>query len=68
MSAVENYKRSQECSLTQVTDQFLWSFVTPTLCKDLFYSCFVFFVNEPSLSDLDGFVYCVIVCFIQILY
>ena len=53
MSAVENDKRTQECSLTQVTDQFLWSFVTPTLCKDLFYSCFVFFVNEPSLSDLD---------------
>ena len=29
MSAVENDKRTQECSLTQVTDQFLWSFVTP---------------------------------------
>ena len=52
--------------LKSLTSSFKWSFVTPTLCKDLFYSCFIFFVNEPSLSNLDGFVCCVIIKMCQI--
>ena len=49
MSAVENDKRSQECSLTQlVTDQFLWSFVTPTLCK----VCFIRVLFSLSMNPL----------------